>query len=187
MTYQSGPHITDKQKQVIYGTILGGSSIILPNRGKNCYLAMRDKNEKWLSYKIDLLINLFKSDQNTIKKDKNTYRCYSIAFPLFKDIHELFYKEKTKIITKNTLEVLTDQAWMIWFMDAGRKSKRKCYLRTHKFGEQGSKIIANYFTSLECECNVHKCRNRFEVVFTNKGTQEFLDIINPCLPDFINK
>lgn len=185
MTYQSGPQITEKQKQVIYGTILGGSSIIKPKKGKNCYLAMRDKDKNWLEYKINLLDNLFKNNLNTIKKDKNTYRCYSVAYPVFNEIYNVFYSEKNKVISKELLDLLTDKAWMIWFIDAGRKSKRKCYIRTHKFGEEGTKIIADYFKSLECDCEIHKSRDRFEIVFTNKGSIEFFKIISPSMPSFL--
>jgi len=185
MTYQSSPIITERQKQVIYGTILGGSSIIMPSKGKNCYLAMRDRDEQWLSHKVSLLSNLFKTEER-IKKDGTTYRAYSISYPIFRDMHALFYKEKDKIINRNILDLLTDQAWMIWFVDAGRRSKRKCYLRTNKFKEEGTKSIVRYFNSLDCECEMHKCRNRYEVVFTNKGSAEFLSIINPCKPSFIS-
>lgn len=186
MTHQFSPQITEKQKQIIYGTILGGSSIIRPKKGKNCYLAMRDKSKDWLEYKIKLLNNLFKNNDDIIKKDKNTYRCYSIAYPLFNEVHKIFYNEKNKIISRSTLDLLTDQAWMVWFTDSGRKTKRKCYLRTHKFGEQGTLTIAEYFNSLECECEVHTSRNRFEIVFTNKGSLEFLKIISPSKPSFLN-
>ena len=55
MTYQNGPTLNSYQKQILLGTILGGSSIIKPERGKNCYLAMRDYDQEWLSYKIELL------------------------------------------------------------------------------------------------------------------------------------
>ena len=55
MTYQNGPILKENQKQTLYGTILGGSSIIKPDRGKNCYLAMRDNNKLWLDYKIEVL------------------------------------------------------------------------------------------------------------------------------------
>lgn len=186
MTYQAGPIIKDSQKQILYGTILGGSSIIKPERGKNCYLAMRDSNFEWLSYKIEILKDFFKIDQNIIKKDKNTYRCYSVAYPIFNDAYELFYNDdQQKIVTQDMLEILTDEAWMVWFVDAGRKSKRKAYLRTHKFGEEGSQIIANYFNSLDCTCNVKKCRDRYEIIFDNKGTYELFSIIAPKIPDFL--
>lgn len=185
MTYQTGPNITEKQKQLIYGTILGGSSIIMPDKGKNFYLAMRSKNKEWLNYKIGILHNLFRNDKHNIKKDKNTYRAYSISYPIFKDIHSLFYKGKEKVVNKNILDILTDHAWMVWFQDSGRQSKRKCYLRTNKFKEEGTRTIFKYFNSLDCDCDIHKCRNRYEIIFTNKGSIEFLNIINPCKPDFL--
>ena len=186
MTYQVGPIITEAQKQILYGTILGGSSIIRPNNGKNYYLAMRGSNKIWLNYKIEELKCFFKIDENTIKKDKNTYRCYSVAYPVFHEVQKLFYKNNSKIIQKETLEILTENAWMVWFVDAGRKDRKKCYLRTHKFGEEGSKIIANYFTSLDCDCKNQKNRGRNEIVFSEKGSVELLNIIKDCLPDFIN-
>ena len=124
MTYQCGPILKESQKQVLYGTILGGSSIVKPAKGKNCYLAMRDSNESWLQYKIEYLKDFFKIDVNTIKKDKNTFRCYSVAYPVFNEIYDLFYEKNSKILIPNILECLTDEAWMVWFIDAGRKSKR---------------------------------------------------------------
>lgn len=184
MTYLNDPTIKEKHKQVIYGTILGGSSIIIPKGGKNYYLAMRDCNDKWLTYKTELLKGLFKD--NCIKKDKNTYRCYSIAYPFFKNIYSSFYDGKNKFIDKNVLELLTDQAWMIWFIDAGRRSKKKCYLRTNKFGDIGTKIIADYFCSLDCECQPHLARGRNEVVFSIKGSNEFMNVIKNCIPSFIS-
>jgi hypothetical protein len=187
MTYQCGPTLKDSQKQILYGTILGGSSIIRPERGKNCYLAMRDNDNTWLSYKVEVLKDFFKIDQNSIKKDKNTYRCYSVAYPIFNDVYDLFYQDEKKVVTREMLEILTDEAWMVWFVDAGRKSKRKAYLRTHKFGEEGTQIIANYFNSLECSCDIHMCRDRYEIVFSNKGAYELLSIIAPKVPNFLIK
>ena len=65
MTYQVGPIITEAQKQILYGTILGGSSIIIPNNGRNYYLAMRGNNKIWLNYKIEALKCFFKIDENS--------------------------------------------------------------------------------------------------------------------------
>ena len=120
-----------------------------------------------------------------IKRDKNTFRCYSIAYPVFNEIYSEFYENGEKVIKREVLERLQDWAWMIWFQDAGRKSSRKAYLRTHKFGKEGSEIIADYFNSLDVDCNVHVTRGRYEIVFTNKGAYEFLKIIAKCLPPFI--
>ena len=187
MTYEQGPSFKEMQRQVIYGTILGGSSLVRSKRGQNSYLAMRDSDKLWLSYKIETLIDFFKIDSKTLKKDGNTYRCYSIAYPAFNEAYDLFYLNGEKRVTKKVLDILTDEAWMVWFLDAGKKSKRKAYLRTHKFGEKGTKIIMNYFNSLECSCEMRQSKGRFEIVFTNKGAYELLSIIAPKIPEFLIK
>ncbi len=187
MTYQLGPELNNTQKQILYGTILGGSSIIKPERGKNCYLAMRDRDNEWLMYKTEELQEFFKMDASVIKKDKNTYRCYSIAYPIFNELYETFYADGKKILTREALESLelTNVAWMVWFVDSGRKSKRKAYLRTHKFGEEGTAAIADYFNSLDCECSIHLCRGRYEIVFSNKGAFALLNTIVHRMPKFV--
>lgn len=169
----------------MYGTILGGSSIVKPERGKNCYLAMRDNDLDWLLYKVEELKDFFKMDKSIIKKDKNTYRCYSIAYPVFNEVYELFYKGGKKIISRDMIEILTDEAWMVWFVDAGRKSKRRVYLRTQKFGDEGTELIAEYFNSLDCPCEIHKSRGRHEIVFDITGAYQFLKTVAPRLPEFI--
>lgn len=178
--------MTQNQRQVLYGTILGGSSIIKPKRGRNCYLAMRDRDYDWLAYKTSELRPFFKMDQGVIKKDKTTFRCYSVAYPIFNEVHDDFYDEEgNKVVKKEVLDLLTDVAWMVWFVDAGRKSKRKAYLRTQKFGEAGSEIIAEYFNDLDCDCKVHTTRGRYEIVFSNIGAVEYLSTFLHRAPNFI--
>jgi len=185
MTYEFSPEIKPFQLQILHGTILGRSSIVNPKHGKNCYLAMRDNDLDWLSYKINELKCFFKIDSNTIKKDKNTYRCYSVAYPCFNQLYRTFYKDGEKTVTKDILESLNDLAWMVWYVDSGRKSKRKVYLRTQSFGQEGSKIIADYFNSLDCMCLIKKQKERFEVVFDNKGSQEYLKTFLHRMPNFL--
>lgn len=185
MTYQISPVLQPQQRQVLYGTILGGSSVVRPDRGRNCYLAMRESNQLWLSYKVEQLRDFFKMDGYTIKKDKNTYRCYSAAYPLFNDIYDLFYEDGQKKISTEILDGLNDVAWMVWFLDAGRKTKRKAYLRTHKFGEEGSKIIQAYFNSLDCACELTQKRGRYELVFPTKGAVQLLKTIIHRVPKFM--
>jgi hypothetical protein len=187
MTYQVGPTLKSTQRQMLYGTILGGSSVIRPARGKNCYLAMRDQDELWLSYKIEVLKDFFKIDSNLIKKEKNTSRCYSVSYPIFNLAYDTFYEEGVKRVTPEILEILTDEAWMVWFVDAGRKVENTAYLRTQKFGEQGTALIAEYFNSVDCECAPSQIRGRHEIVFTKKGTISYLEIIAPVLPNFLIK
>lgn len=185
MTYSNNPQILPKQKQIILGTILGGSSIIKPKKGQNCYLSMRDKDKDWLSYKVSQLSNFFKLDNTTIKRNDTTNRAYSISYPIFNDFYNTFYKGSKKIIKAETLEILDGNAWMVWFVDSGIKTNSRIHLRTNAFGEKGSETINNYFNSLGCECEVNFYKNRYKIVFSNKGSVEFLKIIVHRMPNFI--
>lgn len=185
MTYAIGPKLTLNQKMVLYGTILGGSSIIKPARGKNCYLAMRDCNINWLSYKTNELKQLFKIDDMLIKKDKSTHRCYSIAYPVFNELYDLFYENGKKVIRNQLLDELNDVAWMVWFVDAGRKTKRKAYLRTHKFGKEGTEAICNYFNSVSTECTIRESQGKHELIFSNAGSHRLLKTIVHRIPKFL--
>lgn len=181
MTYEISPELTLNQKQILYGTILGGSSLIRPLKGKNCYLAMRDRDYNWLRYKIEELKNFFKMDSKVIKQDKNTYRSYSIAYPVFNEIHDDFATG----INENVLDLLNDVAWMVWFIDAGNLNKNKAYLRTTKFKEAGTQLIQKYFCSLDCDCAIRCQDNSYSLVFTENGTQELFKIISHRMPRFI--
>ena len=185
LMYRLGPKLANTEKMVLYGTLLGGSSLIRPAHGKNCYLSMRDMDYYWLLYKVEELGNFFKIDDCTIKLENKTYRCHSIAYPIFNETYNLFYKDGQKIINPQVLDLLNDTAWMVWFLDAGRKSKRRAYLRTQKFGEAGSYLIRDYFNSLGCMCNVHRHRGFYEIVFTNKGAWEFLATLAHRVPKFL--
>lgn len=186
MTYEFSPDLKQNQIQILYGTILGGSSIITPALGKNSYLAMRNRDKDWLEYKVEELKHYFKLDNNTIKKDKMTYRAYSIAYPIFNELRNTFYSPyEKKIVNRDTLESLNDIAWMVWYVDAGRKIKDKAYLRTQKFGEEGTKIMAEYFNSLDCFCEINSLKRTFEIVFTEKGTEEFFKVFAHRLPNFL--
>lgn len=184
MTYYVGPQLSEGQRQVLHGTILGGSSLVWPGKGRNCYLAMRDRDRDWLLFKASQMSGFFKED-SLVKRDNNTFRCYSIAYPVFNETYQAFYGGGRKAVSRQILEGLNDLAWMVWFVDAGRKSKRKAYLRTHRYGSDGTELIGEYFNSLDCPCRPHLCRGHYELVFENAGAANLLKIVGRRLPKFM--
>lgn len=185
MTYQASPKMTVNQEQLIAGTVLGGSSIIDPAHGKNCYLSMRDSDQNWLMYKVEYLAPFFKMDENVVRKDGATYRSFTTAYPIFNTLHRRFYKEGQKTVTKEVLENLNDLAWMVWFVDAGKMTGHEIVLRINKFSPESSKLIVDYFNSLNCSCTISKKGDK--VTFDNAGSQEFLKIISHRMPKFIQE
>jgi hypothetical protein len=93
MTHTISPLLSNRQKQVIMGTILGGSSIVRPANGKNCYLSMRGKSERWLKFKAEELSSLASWKPFTVE---TTNRWHSMCYPIFNDYFQMFYVEKQR-------------------------------------------------------------------------------------------
>lgn len=175
--HEISPILKPEQKQVIYGTILGGSSIVTQPNGRNSYLYMKDIDDEWIIYKCNILKDFFK-----IPFRVKTVS--SIAFPIFNEIKKTFYDiYENKIVTNEILNSLDKLGIMIWFVDAGKKVEEKAILKTNKFGESGSKLISEYFNSLNCSCQAILNKKTYEIVFSEKGTEELLKMIE--IPDFM--
>lgn len=185
MTYYESPVVTDWQKQIIMGTILGGSSLVKPTKGRNCYLFMRSRNKDWLMYKSHEL-KIF-SSQRPFTEEGNTLRWHSNCYPIFNEFRDLFYKNNKKILDMSVLDQLRDIGLAVWFGDCGRVKKNTIHLNTHKFGEEESNIIVKYFNEVGIESKFLKERGNCRVAFTKEGSEKFLSTIGDCLPQFMYK
>ena len=112
MTYFSSPELTNWQRQIVLGTILGGSSIVKPSKGRNCYLFMRSRYRDWLAYKSHEL-NIF-SSQRPFTEEGNTLRWHSNCYPVFNEFRDLFYVDGVKAVKMEILDTLKDTGLAIW-------------------------------------------------------------------------
>ena len=176
----------DFQHQILIGTILGGSSLVKPPKGKNYYLSMRGKNEKWLRYKMEQMSNFFKS--NSIHKYGNTFRCNSSCSETLTELKDVLYDGNKRKITMNVLDSLRDVALATWFLDGGSKTgrgKKNAYINTTKFGEHGTNIVMQYFNEVEMPCNINRDGKRLKVLFGVDATLCLFKTIAHRFPTFM--
>lgn len=174
------------QSQVLIGTVLGGSSLLKPPNGNNYYLSMRGQNQLWLKYKMEEMSDYF--SRQTIQKYGSTYRCNSCCSQKITEFHSILYNGTRRQITMELLDTLTDTGLAIWYLDNGSKtgrSKKNAYINTTKFGEKGTKIIIEYFNSLDMFCNLNRDGNRLKVLFSVDGTEALLRTIAHRFPTFM--
>jgi hypothetical protein len=179
-------NLTDNQRQVIIGTVLGGSSLIKPPKGTNYYLSMRSSNQTWLKYKAEELDDCFKS--TNLVSNGNTYRINSICHKAFTELHDLLYRDGKRVITEELLDSLRDVSLAIWFLDGGSmigRNRKNAYINTTKFGEEGTLIVEKYFNLIDMTCKKNKNGTRRKVVFSVQGTERLFRIIAPLFPDFM--
>ena len=173
------PKITNRQIQTINGTILGGSSLVIPRNGKNPYLSMRGKNINWINYKVNLLSNLSGPKSTMIEK---TVRWHSLCYPLFWDFMDKFYKNNKRSIQSEALDLLSDVAFAIWFGDCGNYNGKEITLNTHVWGENGTKAIKTYFNQIGYESRIVLVRGSHRVTLDEGSSNNFLSLAAPHLP-----
>jgi hypothetical protein len=174
------------ENQVLIGTVLGGSSLIKPPRGKNYYLSMRSKNDIWLQYKMAEMPTYFKKP--VLHLYGGTYRCNSSCSEALTEIQESLYEGNKRTIKMEVLDSLRDIALAIWFLDGGSKTgrgRKNAYINTTKFGEEGTNIVLKYFNEIGMPCNINRDASRFKILFTVDGTTTFLKIIAHRFPTFM--
>jgi hypothetical protein len=171
------PQINTRICQIIKGTILGGSSLIY-SKNSNCpYLSMRSKNYSWLYYKASELSIL--SSNKCIIEDK-TNRWHSMCYPIFKEIHNIFYSNKLKLLKNNALDDLHDIAYMIWFGDSGSLKNNILNLNIMNW-KQSSDIICKYFKESGFNFTLNK---NYKLTFDEKSSLKIMNIISPHFPSF---
>ena len=172
--------------QVLLGTVLGGSSLVKPPKGINYYLSMRSQNEKWLCYKMQEMQQFYKNTKPHWYT--NTYRCTSCCSEKLTELHKTMYNEDKRKITMEIIDPIRDIGLAVWFLDSGSKTgrgRKNAYINTTKFGEEGTKIVKQYFDEVGMPCNINKDGTRLKVLFTIEGTKELFKVIEPCVPMFM--
>lgn len=174
------------ESQVLVGTILGGSSLVKPPKGKNYYLSMRSKNAIWLKYKMQLMPSYF--PVQTVHKYGITHRCNSRCCPELSELYKVMYKDGDRAISMPILDSLKDIALAIWFLDGGSRTgrdKKNAYINTTKFGTAGTDTICQYFNEVDLDCNINHDGDRLKILFTVAGTRKFLRVVAHHFPKFM--
>jgi hypothetical protein len=179
MTHIISPPLTNRQKQFLTGTILGGSSLVKTVGSRNCYLSMRCKNKKWLEFKAGEIAPLASSTPFT---SDTTHRWHSMCYPTFNALRKEFYTENKRELKQVSLDLLNDVAFAIWFGDVGSYRNQQITLNTHIWGENGSNLIINYFDQIGYKSDLIKERGSFRVKLDLESSFAFLKLAEPHLP-----
>jgi hypothetical protein len=145
---------------------------------------MRSANRNWINYKALELTDL--ASERPFTYEKNTARWHSNCYPIFLEYYNMFYENGKKVVKMSILDTLRDIGLATWCGDCGKLKKNKLILNTNKFGEDGTKIISDYFREVGVgETTLTKERKYVRLTFTPESTEKFMLIIADRLPEFM--
>ena len=178
--------ISNRERQVILGTLLGNSSIIHPKKSKNPHLLMRcNKGNSlvWLRCKAEELKKL--SRPKSFIEDETGYRWNSFSNNLFFEFKSLFYENGIKEIKMEVLDSLNDLGLCTWFLDKGIYRENICGFKTIGLNKKSIKNIIDYFFAIGFPIGQNKTN---DLLFKNKEISEnFLKVIGHCIPLALKK
>lgn len=179
-------YLTEFQKGVLLGKILGDGSLIATLTGKNYRLQVEQKAEHkdYVFWIADIFKSWVLTQPKYLSRHKS-FRFRTISHPELTDYRHLFYPAEVKIIPMNIKEIFVNPVSLaVWFMDDGglSTSKKTITISTHSFSREDNRRLIN--------CLKYNFNLQFNLNWDSKGCRlylpvnqvgKFKSIINPYI------
>lgn len=147
--------MTEKQKQIIVGTVLGDSTIRKTKTDKHNFLTCQHGaiQKEYIEWKHEQLKDLggsckYYKRKTPNKKTGKYYEYYNMRVNSSEELdsfREMFYVDNKKIISEEVLKYYTPLAIAIHFMDDGYKVKSSYGIATNGFDKESVKKLRLFF------------------------------------------
>jgi len=171
--------LTQEQKSIIIGSILGDGYLrIVPGR-KNAFLEINHSiSEKdyvdWKHLKLKDLVKSFPK-QRMGKGVRIAYRFFTRQHPKLTEFYQKFYQDGKKIIPDLKLNSLMIA---VWFMDDGSKSYETYYLNTQCFDYLSQKkLIKILKEQFGIESFLNRDKEYFRIRIKQSSARRFKELI----------
>jgi hypothetical protein len=190
--YKQSLQLTDLQREVLIGTLLGDSSMSL-REGKPCYSIKFEQGEAHAEY-VTHLYEIFEPFTGTSPKWRwidsehkrralwfRTYRHDSLIF-----YYNLFYEgegeHRRKIVPKNIAKFLTPRVMAYWFMDDGNQTSDKLTycINTQGFKQHESQMLCNVLKEkYNITASLNKDKDSWRIYIWRESAVSFRTLVEP--------
>lgn len=190
--------ISDIQKDVLIGTILGDCCIRIQYNYPYGILEHSEKQKDYLEYKYNILKNLSSniSCRTRNPTDKSLIRttCSSCQFRIRTNsnllyFYNLFYEKNKKIIKDELLSLINERVLAIWYMDDGwlnfSKNKNTCGIATLCFSKKDNEKLCAYLTNrYNVEFSVTRRKESYYLTIRKQNdVEKFINIVSEYIPN----
>jgi len=189
---------TKKQRELIFGTLLGDGCIAphgRKNKSHRLYIGHCEKQKDFVFWKKEILGNFVNVVNRNVDKRGNSimYSFVSITHNEFKFFYNLFYENNKKIIRECMIHYLTPFALAIFVMDDGSRYKVKNTMRisTDGFSKEENELLSK-FIKLNFNINAKVCeysrndRKYYYLSFNVRNSALLSDVIRPYVIDCLS-
>lgn len=191
--------LSDTELQVIYGSMFGDGTLIKTASGYRLSFCHSEAQLDYLIWKGSLLPNLFLAYpsryENTFHKTATVqYHLHSIHHPQLEEIHNLFYKDGRKTLTRDLLDLFSPLAFAIWYMDDGSYNTNKNSMQatwcTDSLSMDENQLMIDWFKEKhDIEIKLQFCKSigtfggneTYRLRINRTQVDTFFDLIRPFI------
>jgi len=172
--------LTQLQKSIIIGTILGDGYLRIISGRSNAFLEINHSfsQKQYVDWKFEKLQNICISRPKIRKGNGNriAYRFYTRQYPELTELYNNFYKNGYKIIPDNLK--LDAVALSVWFMDDGSKcGNSNFYLNTQQFDKNYQIKLINCLKEMGLKANLNKDKNYYRIRFFTSSINKLRELL----------
>jgi recombination protein RecA len=180
--------LTEIEKNVIYGTLLGDGSIRLSGTGKSARLRINQCLDQaaFVEWKYEKLKRLVGTSPQTLPNGgwgKEVRRFTTLSFPELKEIYDNVTANEKKYVNWSWLNNITHPiALAVWYMDDGSQGKSQMTLHTESFTKQENDMLSAWMKKKwNIDCHSYPTKSYWCLRFPAKGRETFQELVRDYL------
>lgn len=172
--------LSETQKSVLLGTLMGDGCIIPTASGKNFRLQVEhcSKQKEYVFWKHKVFKEFIVSPPKLISA-VNSWRFRTISHEEFTKIGSLFYCDGKKILPRKLDFLLDPLTLAVWFMDDGCLAKERGYiLNTQNFGFEDNRRLMKFLQdNFGLHLTLHRDRRYYRLFVKRQSMTEFRNLL----------
>lgn len=194
--YERNPkqELSERQREYIYGTLLGDGCIIFDKRkpNKNAFLRVcqSESHVKYVEFQFSIMKDFAKRGVGIYlekRSNRQNMCCFrTISHPIFTKIYREIYPAGIKRISDEWLSQLTPFSLAIWHMDDGSitQSNHRTRISTESFSHKEHLLIQRYLKQkwdILVGIRSSPCPGKFLLLFRAEERDKFFTLIEPYI------
>jgi hypothetical protein len=185
---KSSLKLTDEQRDVIIGVLLGDAHLETQNGGRT-YRLKFEYSQKHGMY-ADHLYGIFREwvltpPQMKTDNSRNNVWFQTVSHGAFRFYAGQFYDENRKCVPKLIHRYLTNRAIGYWYMDDGSMKSRESkgvIFNTHGFVRKDvDRLITCLRKKFNLDANIRKQKDGLQIYISGRSYDRFLEIVEPYI------
>ena len=183
--------IPSNLKEIVIGLALGDLYVRRRHKTGNTCLCFKQsmKNEPYMNYLYELFQEYCRMvprirDAHLSGKIHKCIEFETLAYSAFNKFHDMFYKDKVKIVPKDIGNYLTARSLGMWYQDDGGADRSGFVFYTNNFTKEDVELLVKVLKDkFLLDCSIHtrndKVRKPYVIYIKANSRERFKSLVEP--------